>query len=186
MILQPLVQMLQKFLIKMLQFQGGLDHGYSNAQIVAAIAMIKTYNKEGTILDIYNFLRNFCLDLGDSGKDNLYGYGMPQFSKLTISDIDKDSPEFTAIEFENETWEALKQVKINEDTLTEMDLTFAHTGSRAWKILSPKRVVLALKNGRPAPAGASAHWRWPRWCTYTRSGPGHYPRHQTALPCPWR
>lgn len=96
----------------MLQFQGGLDHGYSNAQIVAAIAMIKTYNKEGTILDIYNFLRNFCLDLGDSGKDNLYGYGMPQFSKLTISDIDKDSPEFTAIEFENETWEALKQVKI--------------------------------------------------------------------------
>ena len=37
---------------------------------------------------------------------------MPQFSKLTISDIDKDSPEFTAIEFENETWEALKQVKI--------------------------------------------------------------------------
>ena len=58
----------------MLQFQGGLDHGYSNAQIVAAIAMIKTYNKEGTILDIYNFLRNFCLDLGDSGKDNLYGY----------------------------------------------------------------------------------------------------------------
>ena len=56
----------------MLQFQGGLDHGYSNAQIVAAIAMIKTYNKEGTILDIYNFLRNFCLDLGDSGKDNLY------------------------------------------------------------------------------------------------------------------
>lgn len=61
---------------------------------------------------MYNFLRNFCVDLGDSGKDELYGYGMPQFSNITISDIDKDAPEFIKIEFENETWEVLKQIKI--------------------------------------------------------------------------
>lgn len=85
---------------------------YSNAQIVSAIALVKTYNKEATILEIYNFLRNYCQDLGDEGKDTLYGYGLPQFSNLTISDIDKLAPVFYEISFDNEAWEVLKQVKI--------------------------------------------------------------------------
>ena len=85
---------------------------YSNAQIASEIALIKTYNKDATILEVYNFLRNFCIDLGESGKDELYGYGMPQFSNLTISDIDKQPPTFTELIYENETWELLKQVKI--------------------------------------------------------------------------
>ena len=63
--------------------------GYSNAQIAASIALIKTYDKNATILDIYNFLRNFCIDLGEEGKDELYGYGYPNFENLTIADIDK-------------------------------------------------------------------------------------------------
>ena len=66
---------------------------YSNAQIVAAIALIKTYNKDATILDVYNFLRNFCRDLGEEGKDVEYGYGCPSFENLTIADIDKKAPE---------------------------------------------------------------------------------------------
>ena len=41
---------------------------YSNAYIAASIALIKTYAKDSTILDIYNFLRNFCIDLGDARK----------------------------------------------------------------------------------------------------------------------
>lgn len=85
---------------------------YSNAQIVATIALIKTYSKEATILDIYNFLRNFSEDLGEEGKDELYGYGCPKFQNLTISDIDKKTPEFKEITYENETWEFVKQVKI--------------------------------------------------------------------------
>ena len=85
---------------------------YSNAQIVAAIALIKTYNKEATILDIYNFLRNFSKDLGEEGKDKNYGYGCPQFQNLTIGDIDKNSPEFKEVSYENETWEIIKQIKI--------------------------------------------------------------------------
>lgn len=88
---------------------------YSNAQIVAAIALIKTYDKEATILDVYNFLRNFCTDLGEAGKDNDFGYGCPNFRDLTISNIDKQSPKFTEVTFENETWEALKQVKIKAE-----------------------------------------------------------------------
>lgn len=85
---------------------------YSNAQIVASIALIKTYSKEATILDIYNFLRNFSTDLGEEGKDEFYGYGCPNFKELTIADIDKKEPEFKEIVYENETWEVLKQVKI--------------------------------------------------------------------------
>lgn len=85
---------------------------YSNAQIVASIALIKTYLKDATILDIYNFLRNFSIDLGEEGKDEFYGYGCPNFKELTIVDIDKKAPEFQEITYENETWEVLKQVRI--------------------------------------------------------------------------
>lgn len=85
---------------------------YSNAQIAATIALIKTYSKDSTILDVYNFLRNFSEDLGDEGKDELYGYGCPKFQNLTIGDIDKISPEFKEVTFENDTWEVVKQVKI--------------------------------------------------------------------------
>lgn len=85
---------------------------YANAGIVAEIALIKTYNKQATILEIYNFLRNFCIDLGENGKDKSYGYGMPQFSNLKISDIDKIAPEITELEYENDTWELLKQIKL--------------------------------------------------------------------------
>lgn len=88
---------------------------YSNAQIVATIALIKTYKKEATILDVYNFLRNFSIDLGESGKDDLYGYGLPQFSTLNISDIDKEEPKFKEILYDNETWEVLKQIKITAE-----------------------------------------------------------------------
>ena len=85
---------------------------YSNAQIAATIALIKTYSKDATNLDVYNFLRNFSEDLGDEGKDELYGYGCPKFQNLTIGDIDKTSPEFKEVTFENDTWEVVKQVKI--------------------------------------------------------------------------
>ena len=41
---------------------------YSNAQIVSCIALMKSYDKEATILDVYNFLRNYCNDIGDPRK----------------------------------------------------------------------------------------------------------------------
>lgn len=85
---------------------------YSNANIVAAIALIKSYEKQFNILEIYNFLRNFCDDLGKEGKDDLYGYGMPNFKELTIADIDKKSPEIKEVSFSDENWEKTKMVKI--------------------------------------------------------------------------
>ncbi len=85
---------------------------YSNAGVASIIALVKTYNKEATILDIYNFLRDYSIDLGEHGKDKNFGYGMPNFSDLKISDLDKKTPEIKEINVENETWEVLKQLKI--------------------------------------------------------------------------
>ena len=85
---------------------------YSNAELTAIISLIKTYDKEATILDIYNFIRNNATDLGDAGKDDLYGYGVPIFSNLNISDIDKIIPIFKEIKYQDENWELLKKVKI--------------------------------------------------------------------------
>ena len=85
---------------------------YSSAQIVAAIALIKTYHKDYTILEIYNELRNYCIDLGDEGKDEKYGYGCPNFSGITIADIDLITPEFQDIVYNEEDWEKEKTVQI--------------------------------------------------------------------------
>ena len=85
---------------------------YSNAGIVSILSLIKSYNKDATILEIYNFLRDFSIDLGEQGKDNNFGYGLPNFTGIKISDIDKIAPIFKEISFENETWEVVKQVKI--------------------------------------------------------------------------
>ena len=94
---------------------------YSNAELAAIISLIKTYDKDVSILDIYNFIRNFATDLGDSGKDDLYGYGVPIFSNLKISDIDKSIPLFKEIKYDNESWELLKKVKMNvEDNIRIM------------------------------------------------------------------
>lgn len=85
---------------------------YSNAHIASAIALIKTYHKEYTILEIYNMLRSYCKDLGDSEKDEKYGYGVPNFSDLKISDLDKKEPEMQDIIVDNEKWEKTKNIVI--------------------------------------------------------------------------
>lgn len=85
---------------------------YSNASITAMIALAKTYHKDATILEIYNFLRDFCVDLGEKGKDENFGYGAPVFSNLKISDLDKKNPEIKETIFDNEKWEVIKQIRI--------------------------------------------------------------------------
>ena len=85
---------------------------YSNAHIVAQIALIKSYKKDFSIMQIYNVLKNYSKDIGEKGKDKLYGYGFPDFSKLKISDLDKENPIITEVKFDNETWEKSKQIQI--------------------------------------------------------------------------
>ena len=86
--------------------------GYSNAHIAALIALIKTYNKNFTILEVYNTLRNFCRDLGTQGRDITYGYGFPDFTGIKISDIDKILPEIKELVIDDEKWEKSKNVSV--------------------------------------------------------------------------
>lgn len=85
---------------------------YSNAHIASIIALVKTYHKDYTILEIYNFIRNFCQDLGEKGKDSTFGYGFPNFTKLKISDIDKVHPQLQDILVNNEIWEKSKKIQV--------------------------------------------------------------------------
>ena len=86
--------------------------GYSNAHIVGAIALIKTYNKNFTILEVYNTIRNYCKDLGEKGRDDIYGYGFPNFSEIKMADIDKKDPQITEASVDNEKWEKQKAFKL--------------------------------------------------------------------------
>ena len=49
--------------------------------------------------------------MGDEGKDELYGYGCPKFQNLTIGDIDKTSPEFKEVTFENDTFKFVEIIR---------------------------------------------------------------------------
>lgn len=116
---------------------------YSNAHIVSAMALIKTYNKDYTILEIYNTLRNYCKDLGKEGRDELYGYGCPNFSKITIADIDKKRPEIKEVKYDNEKWETIKQIQIiASDNIRILDYAITKTQDKPkekeWKKLEQK------------------------------------------------
>ena len=86
---------------------------YSNASLAAEIALLKTYNSDFKITDVYNELMKYCQDLGTSGKDETFGYGVPRFNNIQISDIDKLAPEMQDIVFDNEQWEKTKNIKIS-------------------------------------------------------------------------
>ena len=113
--------------------------GYSNAHIVSAIALIKTYHKEYTILEVYNIIRNYCKDLGDEGKDISYGYGCPDFSNITIADIDKQTPEIKEIKYDNENWEIKKQIQIiatDNIRIYGWAVTNSEKAPKEWNILN--------------------------------------------------
>lgn len=111
---------------------------YANANIAAAIALIKSYDKDFNILEVYNFLRNFCEDLGEEGKDELYGYGMPNFKDLTIANIDKESPQISEVSCNDEEWEKSKKVKIvakDNIRIKEWQITDNETQPAEWNTL---------------------------------------------------
>ncbi len=54
----------------------------ASPHIAAAAAMIKLNNPDATPKTIESMLRSCCSDLGPSGFDTYYGYGVPRLSKL--------------------------------------------------------------------------------------------------------
>ena len=86
--------------------------GYSNAHVASLIALIKTYKKDATILEVYNTLKSYCRDLGVQGRDSIFGYGFPDFSRIKISDIDKILPEIKEININEDKWEKSKTINV--------------------------------------------------------------------------
>lgn len=122
---------------------------YSNAHIASVIALIKTYNKEFTILEVYNMIRNYCQDLGDKGKDIKYGYGFPDFSKIKIADIDKVSPELKEedIKIDNEKWEKSKNIQIKATDNIKLygwNITKSKDAPQEWNKLEKNSNILEV------------------------------------------
>ena len=84
---------------------------YSNAHIASIIALYKSYNKDAKILDVYEFIRKFCEDLGETGKDSTYGYGFPNLTDMKLADVDKIGPQITDLVIDDNDWEKTKKVK---------------------------------------------------------------------------
>ena len=123
--------------------------GYSNAHIASLIALIKTYNKEFTILEIYNVLRNFCRDLGTQGRDSTFGYGFPDFSGIKMSDIDKILPQITELNIDEEKWEKSKSIAVKgTDNIRIYGWNFTKSKDvpKEWKKLEVKTNNLDVKD----------------------------------------
>lgn len=50
--------------------------------IAGLVALMRQYNPDATVEEIKNALVQACTDLGPTGEDNAYGYGLPDASKL--------------------------------------------------------------------------------------------------------
>ena len=123
--------------------------GYSNAHIASLIALIKTYNKEYTILEVYNVLRNYCRDLGTQGRDSTYGYGFPDFTGIKISDIDKILPEIKELLIDDEKWEKSKSVSVKGSDNIRIygwNVTKTKDVPKEWKKLEVKINTLDVKD----------------------------------------
>ena len=123
--------------------------GYSNAHIASIIALIKTYNKEYTILEVYNVLRNFCRDLGTQGRDSTYGYGFPDFTGIKISDIDKILPEIKELVIDDEKWEKSKTISVKGSDNIRIygwNVTKTKDVPKDWKKLEVKTNNLDVKD----------------------------------------
>lgn len=64
--------------------ESGIVQGTSHASphIAAAVATLKSYNKDITFAQVNKALEYYSLDLGTTGRDDDYGYGMPCFKNV--------------------------------------------------------------------------------------------------------
>ncbi len=63
---------------------------YSAPYIVAEISYIKLIYTGFSVKEVYNKLKEYCVDLGDPGKDSLYGWGLPKIEKLYEKEVPVD------------------------------------------------------------------------------------------------
>lgn len=61
---------------------------FATAFITSGIAMILSEHPEFSVDELTDTMKSVCLDLGEKGFDNYYGYGLPQFNKLIPTSIE--------------------------------------------------------------------------------------------------
>lgn len=63
----------------------GTSSGTSMAtpHAVSAVAIYKSYNKDYTLENVIDGLKMYCTDLGEVGKDNIFGYGLINLKDIT-------------------------------------------------------------------------------------------------------
>lgn len=59
----------------------------STPYIAAAISYIKLIHPEYTVSEVYEALKKYSIDLGDSGKDEKYGWGLPVISNYLSEEL---------------------------------------------------------------------------------------------------
>ena len=81
------------------------DHGtisgtsMATPHAVSAIAILKSFNKDFSLENIKEILKNNVTDLGAKGQDNLYGYGFINFNNTTLCNTESsDCDEFGLFE----------------------------------------------------------------------------------------
>lgn len=85
--------------------------------ISAAAAMIKYADPQATPAEIEQKLKEISLDLGDTGKDIYYGYGLPKLSNL-IEDNPSTAPSIEYTYLDDGTIEITKWTDVTSGTVT--------------------------------------------------------------------
>ena len=87
---------------------------------VAAVALLKSYNKDLTVDNVIDLLKRTAIDLGDPGKDNYYGYGFITFANAEFCD-GEDCDEFNVFKKTLEDLDIVKIEGIDSNQLVGMN-----------------------------------------------------------------
>ncbi len=83
---------------------------------VSAVAILKSYNKNLNLDNTIDLLKIYATDLGDTGWDMYYGYGMISFKNAEFAD-GEDNDEYGVFKKKKEN--PISRIEINTPTLTE-------------------------------------------------------------------
>lgn len=88
---------------------------FASPMLAAAAALAKSENKNASYSDVYNSLKNSAVDLGKSGKDEFYGWGMVDFGAKMFA-----TPRITASS-PTDTWKQSDKITVKAVSSSKID-----------------------------------------------------------------
>ena len=119
-----------------------LNHGTSMAapHITAAVANLKSFNKNLKLSEVMELLEAYAVDLGDEGRDDYYGYGFVNFSEADFCISGKSCDEYGVfIDLDSEDLP-------EEDDEDEEDVVVDNTDDSAISVVPVVKSSLAQSN----------------------------------------